>query len=241
MTQPADSLEPELQRDMDACRVALGGGMGEPIDVGSLRQRVEHDFAAEQGFVARLRAMRTSHRVMLMLALVAAVVVANVALTPRVDFAAYPSGRMAFALALLASVTAGASWRLLRPLHAPPPSLWVSRLLLVAGVLLPCALSMIPMGHVGAAAGEGSQFVVGCGKCFGFGAAMGFPVLALAFFARRAHVDGAAVAALAGVAAGLTGVLALQVHCPITDPLHLLIGHALLVAALATATALWKR
>jgi hypothetical protein len=70
---------------------------------------------------------------------------------------------------------------------------------------------------------------------------LGLPVLLVAFAVRRAEVDGAALGALAGVAAGLTGNLALQVHCPITHTAHLLIGHATLIIVLGTAAFLWRR
>lgn len=79
-----------------------------------------------------------------------------------------------------------------------------------------------------------------CFKCIGFGGATGAAILALAFLMRRAQVDGAAVAALAGVAAGLTGNLTLQLHCPIVDPTHLILAHAMLLVIFGAATAMWQ-
>lgn len=232
----------DLDEDIEACRGMLGAALDAGAeDVTPLRARVEQDLAAEQGVVARLRALRTSHRIALIFGLAACVTVISVVATPRVDLGEFPGGRMAVTLGLLAAVTAAAAWRLLRPLHAPPPTVWASRLLLAAGVLLPCVIAWIPMSHVGSDPGTGAVFAAQCSKCLAFGGVMGFPVLLVAFLARRSRVDGAAVAALAGVASGLTGNLALQVHCPITDPMHLLGGHALLIALLGVAAAAWKR
>ncbi len=247
MTQPVDILEPgELEREIEACRALVrdGEAAGDDLsdgDLGPLRRGVDGALAAEQGMLARLRAMPTSRRLTLVVLLSVAVTVASVVFTPRVDLAVYPSWRMLGSLALLGMVTAAAAWRLLRPLYAPPSPLWVSRGLVVAGVLLPVALALIPMQHVGVAADEGSRFALGCGKCLAFGGAMGFPVLLLALLSRRSRIDGAAVTALAGVAAGIAGNLTLQVHCPITEPVHLLIGHALLVVLLAGAAVIWER
>jgi hypothetical protein len=77
-----------------------------------------------------------------------------------------------------------------------------------------------------------------CGRCAAFGAVMGLPVLAFALLARRAHVEGV-VASLAGVAAGLTGNLALQLHCPNTNVAHQLLGHWVVLLVLPLATVVW--
>jgi hypothetical protein len=210
-------------------------------ELAELRGRIAADLEGEKTFLGRLRALKTIQRTALVIGMMIVVTVLTVATTPRHDLAAYPMGRMAAALLVLAFVSGAASWRLLRPLYAPPPNVWVSRSLLIMGVLTPVVLALMPLDHAGGAAGEGAAFAAACGKCLGFGGILGLPVLVLAFLVRRAHVDGAAIAALAGVAAGLTGNLTLQVHCPITEPTHLLLGHALLLAVLGVGAALWKR
>jgi hypothetical protein len=246
MTQHVDRIEPnELEREIEACKAVLEGGAGDTAApdavLGDLRKRVEGDLATEKGALARLRALPTSQRILVVLATMTAMTVLSVVLTPRPDLAEYPAVRMAVSLALLAVVTGAATWRLLRPLYAPPPSIWLSRALLVMGPLLPLALALIPIDHSGAHPGEGAAFAVQCSKCLAFGGFMGFPVLLLALLARRSRMDGAAVAALGGVAAALTGDLALQLHCPITNPAHLIVGHALLVVVVAVVAALWHR
>lgn len=210
-------------------------------DIAALETRVKALLAEERGLLATLRSLRTRHRTLLVLVVSVSVTAGALALRPRADLAHYPALRMALTLAVLFALTASASWRLLRPLHLPRPRRSVSLLLALAGVSMPFFLSVIPLGHVGHPAGEGAEFVLGCARCVGFGGLLGLPVLVLAFAVRRADVDGAAIAALAGVAAGLTGNLILQVHCSITDPAHLLGGHALLLIILAGAAWLWRR
>lgn len=242
----AESFDPtELDGDIDACRAMLPATMlrGEPADaqIASLRGRIDADQAGDAGIGGKLRALRTSHRILVLMTVVAVVTAVAVLTTPRPDLAHYPPMRMALTLALLVGVTGAAAWRLLRPLHAPPPRVWSSRALLVIGVLTPCVLALVPIHHTGAAAGEGVAFAAACGKCLGFGGVLGLPVLLLAFWARRARIDGAGAAALGGVAAGLTGNLTLQVHCPITESTHLLMGHAALLVVLGAVAARWQR
>ena len=244
MSQEAiDSIPPsDLDADIAACRRLVVGVMRDDASsIAKLRDGVHRDLEGEGGLLGRLRSLKTGTRAALVLALMAAVTALTVVVTPRADLAAYPTPRMFAVLIVLAVVTGAATWRLLRPLHLPPPSVWMSRALLVVGVLTPVVLSLIPIDHVGGHAGHGAHFFAACGKCLGFGGVLGLPVLLLAFAVRRSRVDGAAVAALAGVAAGLTGNLTLQVHCPITDPSHLLLGHALLLGLLGVAAAVWQR
>ncbi len=246
MSQDAiDSLPPpELEQEIQACRDLVQGalrGTSSDAELAQLRGRVDDDLRAEQGVVGRLRSLRTTHKVLIILAVIALVTAFAVVTKPRSDLSAYPGVRMGVTLLVLSMVSGAATWRLLRPLHAPPPNVWMSRALLVLGVLTPVVLALFPIDHVGAPAGEGVAFAAACGKCLGYGGAFGLPVLILAFAVRRSRVDGAAVAALAGIAAGLTGNLTLQVHCPITDPSHLLVGHVMLLAILGGAAAVWKR
>lgn len=242
----AESFDPaELEADIDACRAMIPAVMSSPdprdAQLSALQSRVEADRSGDTGLGGRLRALSTSRRILLVMTVVVLVTAVAFVTTPRPDLAHYPAARMALSLGLLVAVTGAAAWRLLRPLHLPPPGVWTSRALLVIGVLTPCVLALVPIHHPGAPAGEGVAFAAACGKCLGFGAALGLPVLFLAFWARRARIDGAAVAALGGVAAGLTGNLTLQVHCPITESTHLLLGHAGLLVVLGAVAARWQR
>jgi hypothetical protein len=176
---------------------------------------------------------------LLVWSLVATLVIAAALLLPRrVDLAEYPLWRMVFTIATFSVLAGAATWRMLRPLHLPPARPWIGPTLLAIGVLVPCILALIPLSHQGVKAGEGAVFALECGRCAAFGAVMGLPVLVLALLARRTHVEGV-IASLAGVAAGLTGNLVLQLHCPNTNISHQLIGHWAVLLVLPIATALW--
>lgn len=238
-----DSLAPEMAEDMRAARDLLGGGRGVELPPGleALRQRVDADLDEEKGLLASLRARPTPQRIALVIVVTAVLMAVTAVAMPRAEIAEYPVLRMGIVLATLSTVMAAAVWRLLRPLHLPKPSASSTRLLLVAGVLAPTVAALWPLyGHVGHHAGEGMHFALGCGRCMAFGAVMGAPVLALATMLRRARVDGAAVVGLAGVAAGLVGNLTLQLHCPITAPLHLLLAHASLAVLLGIVALRWR-
>jgi hypothetical protein len=56
----------------------------------------------------------------------------------------------------------------------------------------------------------------------------------------RGFDAGRSRAAAAGLAAGLTGTLVMHLHCPNGGAMHLLLGHALPVALLTMAMALWS-
>lgn len=238
-----DALSSDMAEDMRAARELLGGGHQAELPPGleALRKRVDADLDREKGLMATLRDRPTPQRIALVLLLTGLLVGVTAAAAPRGELADYPIVRMAIVLVALSGVTGVAIWRLLRPLHLPKPSTASTRLLLVAGVLAPTVAALWPLyGHVGHDPGHGMAFAVGCGRCMAFGAVMGAPVLALATLMRRSRVDGAAVVALAGVAAGLVGNLTLQLHCPVTDPIHLLLAHASLALILGVVALRWR-
>lgn len=233
-------------RELEACEQLARRGLEAELEeaiADSIRGEITERIAAERGLVATLRALPTSQRL-------AGIVLASLAVTvlawlmmPRADMDHYPRGRMLITLGALFGLTVAANLRLLRPLHLPKPPAWTGAVLLLAGIAAPIVLAVVPLtafGHEEFAAGEGGAFAVGCFKCLSFGAVLGLPVLLLAGLMRRANVDGAAIVALGGVAAGLTGNLTLQVHCPIVDTGHLLLGHASLLFILIAAILLWR-
>ncbi|MEZ4443218.1 MAG: NrsF family protein [Polyangiaceae bacterium] len=240
---PADPAD--LERELEACRDLLGQHLAEeeprPDELSALRSGVEGAVAKEQGLVASLRALATPVRIVLLVtAMVGLGAVSGIA-SPRPDLDSYPGLRMGLVLALLILLTGAASWRLLRPLHLPSPSVLSSRLMLLGGMLAPFVIALVPLhDHAGATPGSGVAFAVACGKCLGYGSLFGLPVFGLAAALRRSDVDGPAVAALAGVAAGLAGNAALQLHCPIIDPAHLIVGHGLLLLVYGALASRWR-
>lgn len=243
---PPDGGDEALEREIASVRTLAGSAAeAERVDestLGQVQHGVNQRVGAETGVLATMRGWPTWQRLGMVILLSAVTTVATAVTMPRWDLGAYPSLRMVFTLGVLALLTGAASGRLLRPLHRPRPSIWSGRVLLLMGMAMPCVMSLWPLdGHVGTLPGEGVAFAIGCGRCFVFGGALGIPVLLVAIAVRRANIDGAAVAALAGVAAGLTGNLTLQVHCAVTDPHHLLVGHATLLGIFAIFAAMWRR
>jgi hypothetical protein len=228
----------ELERDMAACKELVPKAPHAPA--ADARELALERLESERGVAARLRSLPGPWRWLLVAAVASATTAASLSMTPRPDLELYPSGRMAVVLVALFALTAAACWRLLRPIHRPPLSPAVDYAMLIVSAALPTIVAVSPMDHVGAPAGDGAAFIIACTKCMSFGAVFGLPVMLLAVAARRANVGGPAVAALAGVAAGLTGNLVLQVHCPITEPGHVLLGHAAMLAPLGLVAAVWQ-
>lgn len=227
--------------DMAAC-LALAGGRptAEPaaVDLARVRSEVDRHIAAERGVVARLRAAPRRAVVVLLVSLTLALCGATVALSPRADLGGLPMLRLSLTLVLLSSMVAAAAWRLLRPLHQPPARSWSGPLLAGLGVLAPLGLALWPLGDFGERGVVGPGFFAGCSACLAFGGVFGLPVALVAWLARRAGVDGPAIAALVGVMGGLAGNLVLAMHCPSTALSHLLVGHvALLLPFMAVAIA----
>jgi hypothetical protein len=243
----AETVDSELDRDVDreleACRRLVRRDEADAEgDLAAVRAAVAASLAAEKGVVAGLRERSTLQRTVLVVAVATLLVAVSALVFPRSDLAAHPLGHTVALMALLGGVAAVAPARLLRPLHRPALPVGRDRLLLVAAVLVPAAVALWPMhGHTGAPAGEGLDFLRRCAGCLAFGGALALPILLFGTVVRRARVDGPAVAALAGVAAGVAAIVILHVHCPVTAATHLLASHVALVPGLALVAALWRR
>lgn len=178
----------------------------------------------EDGLRAALRSLPTPARFLLGMTASTLVAVVFFFVWLRPDFSAFPSVRMWVTLASLIVATGAGLWIALRPAHRAPLGRRV-----IAGVaaalmlatLIPGLLPMVPDGDE-----TQRSFLVAALICLGIGSAAAIPGLgALYLVARedRWNIDSALFAALG---LGLAGHLALQVHCPIDDPLHILTGHS---------------
>ncbi len=178
---------------------------------------------------ARVSAWSTPRRQALLLAASTLVPLVITLTWLRVDWAVYPAPRLAAELLLLASLILLVGWRLLRPLFLPPLPLWVRPLLLLAALALLPLLALAPLAHQAHPAsldGTGARLLPAAAICLGLGLGWGLPAAGIAFLLDRAP----GVSALALVLGGLTGTLALQLHCPMVAPGHLLLGHGSVVA-----------
>ena len=240
-----DQDEPAVQalREQVMGAAAAHGPSGEAR--AALLADLQRAVAAERGAGAWLRSRSTTVRTALALATLLAVVLATVVGWLRPDLSVYPAGRMA-AIALF--IAAGAALELLlalRPLSRPALRDWVAPLATLGALIGLAALYALPAAHLAHPASLHApglaELASRAVRCL----AIGVP-LALSFYALLRVLDrGGAERALSAAAySGLCANLALQLHCPITAPAHMLFGHfgvALVVIGVALVQRLRAR
>jgi hypothetical protein len=243
--------DPEVQRHLEGCapcRALLEDGAALGLALGGLSRAEEQapnldpaaldalcgDLAGqlerERGPLAWLRSSPTWLRLSLCLLSAGLVVLGMVlSLDPRgcrPDLSVYPTWRMATELTLLVVLLVLGLVAGLRPLHRPPlPRSWTLGLL-VAAVLLPLTLALLPAAHAAhpmAQAGGGEQLVPMAWACFWGSALRALPTLIVALLvARQVSLLGGAVIGVAGAG---TALLIMHLHCPVLRTDHQLIGH----------------
>lgn len=239
---------PEIDAHLECCPICqelladgaqLGRALGpvEEVDVaaaGALYQQLTLDLGRERSALGWLRSRPTATRLALGFGLVAVLVGLNATLMARADLAVYPIPRLLAVAVAYAALLVLALPLALRGLQLKPskvPLGWVIGL----AVLAPLALSALPQAHIehtASLAGVGDDFAKRAIKCFFFGLALAAPLVAtLAALDRTAQRSRGGVL-LAAAAAGITGVLGLHLHCPITDPTHIVVGHGTVALAL---------
>ncbi len=199
------------------------------LDADAMFADLERDLAREVGPVARLRSLETSKRVGLGVIAALFITALSLGLTGRPDWALYPASRMIAELSAVALVFTGALWWTLFPAHRPTPRTLWTLLLVATGTSLPFVLAALPMAHAlhdASLQGAGEDLAARAGACFIWGMVSALPVLFLLVALDRDGQSSGSRIVCAAVAAALVGVLSLQVHCPITQPIHLLWGHA---------------
>jgi hypothetical protein len=190
----------------------------------------------ERGAAAWLRSRPTSARIGLVVGAIGVATFAVLALMPRPDLGVYPIVRLAAAVATYALGAGLAVRAALRPLQASPLPGAVRGAILGLALLLPFAIAAAPAAHLAhpaSIAGAEASLLSTALPCFLFGAAFGLPVLLLLLAASRGGVRAWTALLLPAAAAGLAGILVLELHCPITHPPHLTLGHATIGLALA--------
>jgi hypothetical protein len=184
--------------------------------------------ARESRGVARLRNLSTAWRTALALAGLAALALVVWVAWGRVDRPALP--RAEFWLrwlpgALLALYCARS---LLWPAYRRGPAAWLPPALLLASVALSLAPALLPelhRNHPASLGGAGSDLVPHALACSGLGLLFGTACLAwVALFLQGPRGLGALPpSAWALFVVGQSGLSAL--HCPLTAPIHLALGH----------------
>lgn len=216
-----------------------------PVDLAPLRAQLTGALARERGVAARLRSTPTHLRLALAVGLGLAVLAFILLVKARADLGVYPLSRLIPTVVVYAALAFFASRLALWPLQRPLPPRWLRVAVAFAALVLPLIIAGLPAAHDAHAhsvGGAGADLVPRALACFSFGTLLSAPVLALVWLASRAPRQVSTLLPLCGVASGLVGTAALELHCPLTAPAHLLVGHAtvavVFVAALAGVSAL---
>jgi hypothetical protein len=205
-----------------------------------LESAVMQQVARERGIITRLRQISSGRRIVMLLACVAAVVLAGGLRAARPDLSLYPPFRMVLELGALLGLVVLAAMAWLRPLHRPRLRRRFLLLLGAACLGLPWALAALPAAHANhpaSLAGTGVDLLPRAAACLTYAVALAAPLLlAGGLLSRRPRSSPGQVLVL-GAAAGLAGLAALHLHCPITASLHLLMGHAPVAMVVGTLAA----
>lgn len=200
---------------------------------------------SERGVTGTLRALPTRARRLLAIALSLITALVTFLLIPRADLAVYPMPRMALVVTMLLVTLAAAVRLSLWPLQVTLPSPRTTFAVLALAIVAPIVCASLPAAHWAHHAsmlGAHGDLVNRAFHCFAAGLALGMPLLLLLrALDRNAHTVTRS-ALVAAAATGLSANLALQLHCPLTHPWHLLLGHATIgIAAMVAYGALVHR
>jgi hypothetical protein len=235
--RPLSAAEAEHAATCPICSASLPGGDAAPSR--ELLAEVESAVRRDTGFVAGLRSLPTTARLFAAIASAALLAAGMASTRPRWLFGPMPIDRIVLVLCVLFVLVAILLRLSLRPLQVAAPSARAVRGSLLAALLVPVYFALTPPNPEAAALdAPGMAAALGC---FLFGAIPGvLLVVALRALDRNAH-RGIDVALLAAACGGLAGNAALELHCPSVAPLHLLLGHASVGAALVAVYFVSKR
>jgi hypothetical protein len=217
----------------------LGRRLAEAVlpeaELGGLFELVAGDLKREQGLRAKLRALPTRVRAGALVAVGLALLVSQLLWHPRPDLQAYSPVVLALVLALFGAALVLGAVRLTRGLSAPLGSGQGERTLGAALLLVPALLALL--APLGSASSEAEQSWGNPGACFGYGALLVAPMVALYWLFERRDRPPAAALVSAGALAGVAANLLLCAHCASAHPGHLLLGHVSI--GVAWALGLW--
>lgn len=242
-----------------ACLAADGGALAlrlsrasstkevDEADLAPVLAGLERSLTAEQSLAGRLRSLSTRVRALLA-AIAASLIVLVAGLLPlRPDLSVYPPLRLSLELGLVAAMATGAAWLWLRPLFRSPLRRWIAPSIAASSLVLPWLIAAAPAAHrahPASLAGTGDDLVARALACLLYGGVWG-ALLALGSRAiGRTPTAPPRLRVFGAVAGALVGLLSLQLHCPLTSPVHLLAGHApvpMLLVVLFALLPAWAR
>jgi hypothetical protein len=200
-------------------------------DLGPLLAGIEAELRAQHNSLAsrvrsRLRDWPTPWRRLVVVMVALVLPGAAWALAPRADFQAYPAARMLLALGSLGAIASLLLVAAQRPWQRPGLSPAAVMAGVGAALLAALGLAALPAAHVllpHTAIPPDAGLWQHAWPCLRFGLCVALPVFGASHLLAR---ETPYATWMAAAAAGLAGNLALQLHCPITEPVHLLAGHA---------------
>jgi len=236
--QPPDEVDARVGQWLDEGR-ALDAAAG--LDAG--RDQLLARLAAERGIGAWARSRTTAVRRGSWAVLL---VVGAVAVSKRPDLAHYPLSYLAPAALAFAGLALWAALWALRPLHRPAPHRLQVGLLSAGLAVAPLVFALLPeaYGAAGASSPVPPEALPTAWECFIFGTLAGAPFAAVGWLLDRGGLVAGGRLLLMSLAAAAVGNLLLLLHCPNTDPVHLLAGHASVMVpplGVAAFVAAWRR
>jgi hypothetical protein len=219
--------------------LANGERGGGAADLAALEASVLADTRAETGAVARLRETPRALRFILLAALIGLEALFMVTYLRRADWATYPVWRMIVIAGGFALVALGLAWMALRPLYLRPLSPRVERAIFGVAIVLPFLVVLfptLPTIKISFFTYPGFTF-----RCFAYASCLALFVILLGRLLDRGGHVSRFVSLSASVAGAYTGLLCLQLECPVNDPLHLVTGHALVPVGLFLGTLIFRR
>lgn len=209
-----------------------GPPAGPDLDLAGLQQSLDGALAEEKGLRAWLRERPT--RVRVAFAAVGALVMPLFWLVGAVrpDLSVYPAARLLLDLTLFVLPIAVLLPLVVRPMHRRALPGWVRPALVVVAVIAVLVFVSLPIAHWDhpeSRLGIGDDLAKRATACFTTGFVSGLPILIWVWLLSRRGGGPWPFAVLATVLAGMVGVLAVFLHCPLTSPVHLTLGHATVV------------
>ncbi len=209
------------------------------VDLAALEAAVVEDARAESGPLARVREMPRALRFLMLAALMGLEALFMVTYLRRADWATYPVWRMVAIAGTFAAVALALGWLALRPLYLRPLSPGVERAIFGAALVLPfltALLPVLPTIKISFFTYPGFTF-----RCFAYASCLALFVILLGRILDRGGHVGRVVSLSASVAGAYTGLLCLQLECPVNDPIHPVTGHATVPLGLLLGTILFKK
>ncbi len=213
--------EPPLR---DALTRAAQSEIPKP-DLGAIHAELDRELEREGRGLVRLKSLATPTRMGIALGVVGLLIGLNL-LKPRPDLAALPLLELLGPLAITVTLLVLGVRGTLRGPHASLTPTLQTRVLigLSAGLPLFYFLSHSFLGEVPFVDSE-PGFARRAIGCFVFGFGWSLPLSLVLVLLDRNKLAAPSVVYSAGTAGGLSGLIALHLHCPVQHPEHLLLGH----------------